>query len=252
VPSLATEHPNLRHAPIREALIDFRVRLGRDPGRGALRDLADSLADEYPQRNPIHEFHGQIGFGDTGVVATQEGGGLHGYRITSRDGLRIAQIRLDGFTFSRLKPYQSWQRMVGDTWPIWERYVSELRPAGVGRVATRFINVLQLPRETSLDRFLAAPPRIPSGLPSSCSAFLFRYVTEATSGIAATVSLAAEPFGDPRSVSVVLDIDCYMRREFSVTDGNMAGIEEALAELRNRKNDIFFRSVTPKALEMWK
>jgi len=127
-----------------------------------------------------------------------------------------------------------------------------LRPEGAGRVATRFINVLQLPRDTSLDRFLAAPPRIPSGLSSTCSAFLFRYVPEATAGIAATVSLAAEPFEDPRTVSVVLDIDCYVHREFSVTNGKMTGIEEALAELRNRKNDIFFRSVTPKALEMWK
>lgn len=91
-----------------------------------------------------------------------------------------------------------------------------------------------------------------AGLPATCSAFLFRYVTEATDGMAATVSLATEPPEDSGSVSVVLDIDCYEHREFTVTGGEMAGIRNALSELRVRKNDIFFRSVTPQALEMWK
>ncbi len=248
----ATVGPSLSNAPIREAVIDFRVRLGRDTGLDAIRRLADSAVQEYPRRDPIHQFHGQIRFDDGGIVAERQGSGLHGYRITSRDGLNVAQVRLDGFTFSRLMPYRSWGDMVRDAWPIWRRYVAELRPVGVARVATRFINVLQLPPETDLGHFLTAPPQIPAGLPATCSAFLFRYVTEATDGMAATVSLATEPPEDSGSVSVVLDIDCYEHREFTVTGGEMAGIRNALSELRVRKNDIFFRSVTPQALEMWK
>ena len=218
----------------------------------ALGQLADSLADDYPQRHPIHQFHGQIGFDERGVVAKQEGGGLYGHRITSPDGLNVAQLRLDGFTFSRLRPYQSWRSMVDDAWPIWERYVDVLRPLGVARVATRFINILRLPPRTTLDRFLTAPPKMPQGLPTTCSAFLFRYVTEATDDAAAIVSLATEPSRGPQSVSVVLDIDCYAHRDFSVTGGGVTGMAKTLDELRQRKNDIFFRSVTPEALEMWR
>lgn len=249
---MATEHPNLGNAPIREALIDFRVRLGREVELDTLRQLADSLAADYPRRDAIHRFHGQISFGDGGVVTSQKDGGLHGYRVTSRDGLNVAQIRLDGLTFSRLAPYRSWDGMIGDAWPIWNRYVSELQPAGVGRVATRFINVWGLPRGMTLDGVLTAPPRLPAGLPSTCSAFLFRYVTEPADDFAATVSLATEPSEDPQSVSVVLDIDCYANREFSVKSQEMGGIREALSELRVRKNAIFFRSVTHEAMEMWK
>lgn len=252
VPSLATEHPNLGSAPIREALIDFRVRLGREVDLEVLGGLADSLTDDYPNRTPIHQFHGQIGFNEHGVVAKQEGGGQYGHRITSANGLNVAQLCLDGFTFSRLKPYQSWGSMVGAAWSIWERYVDVLRPLGVARVATRFINVLRLPPRTALDRFLTAPPKMPPGLPTTCSAFLFRYVTEATGDTAAIVSLATEPSPDPQSVSVVLDIDCYAHRDFSVTGGGVAGMTRTLDELRNRKNEIFFRSVTPEALEMWR
>ena len=93
---------------------------------------------------------------------------------------------------------------------------------------------------------------MPPGLPATCSAFLFRYVTEATGGTAAIVSLAMEPSQDPQSVSVVLDIDCYAQRDFSVTGGGVTGMAKTLDELRKRKNDIFFRSVTPEALEMWR
>ena len=249
---MATEHPNLGNAPIREALIDFRVRLGREVELDTLAHLADSFGGDYPDRKPIHRFHGQISFGEGGVVTSQEGGGLYGYRITSHDGLNVGQIRLDGFTFSRLMPYRSWDSMIRDAWPIWDRYVSELQPAGVGRVATRFINVLRLPPRTTLDDVLTAPPQIPAGLPATCSALLFRYVTEATEDIAATVSVATEPAGDPQSVSAVFDIDCYIHHEFSVTNREMAGIKEALAKLRERKNNIFFRSITPEALEAWR
>jgi len=69
-PSLATDHPNLGKAPIREALIDLRVRLGRDVELAALAALADSLAADYPERTPIHQFHGQIGEATDEIAAS--------------------------------------------------------------------------------------------------------------------------------------------------------------------------------------
>lgn len=83
-----SEYPQLSNAPIREALIDFRVRLPVDFSQETLRDLANS------------------------------------------------QIGIDGFTFSRLAPYESWDRMEQDAWVVWKRYVEGLKPLGVERIAT--------------------------------------------------------------------------------------------------------------------
>ena len=249
---MTKECPHLERAPIREALIDFRVRPGIGVEHTPLAELADSLANDYPLQDPIRQFHGQIAFDESGLGVRSEGGGVYGRRVASRDGLNVAQLRPDGFTFSRLAPYQSWKGMVSDAWPVWERFVAVVRPLGVGRVATRFINCLQVPPRAPLDRFLTAPPQIPPGLPTACSAFLFRYVTEATDGIATTVSLATETNKDPEAVSLVLDIDCYAHREFSVAGGAMVDIKETLTRLRERKNAVFFKSFTPETLEMWK
>ncbi|MCY4572102.1 MAG: TIGR04255 family protein [Gemmatimonadetes bacterium] len=249
---MTQEFPNLSRAPVHEALVDFRVRSRGNLKAERLADLADSFVADYPRRDPIHRFHGQISFDDQDAVSEQPNKELYGQRITSADGLNVAQLRIDGFTFSRLAPYESWHGMVNSAWHVWERYFRELRPKGVGRVATRFINVLTIARMRPLDHLLTAPPLLPPGLPATCSAFLFRYVTEATDGIASTVSLATESGSHPESVGLVLDIDCYANREFSVKDGDMLEIKETLERLRERKNTIFFRSIRPEILEDWR
>ncbi len=202
---MTKECPHLERAPIREALIDFRVRPGIGVEHTPLAELADSLANDYPLQDPIRQFHGQIAFDESGLGVRSEGGGVYGRRVASRDGLNVAQLRPDGFTFSRLAPYQSWKGMVSDAWPVWERFVAVVRPLGV-----------------------------------------------ATDGIATTVSLATETNKDPEAVSLVLDIDCYAHREFSVAGGAMVDIKETLTRLRERKNAVFFKSFTPETLEMWK
>ena len=49
-----------------------------------------------------------------------------------------------------------------------------------------------------------------------------------------------------------MTLDGVLTAPFSVKSQEMAGIREALSELRVRKNAIFFRSVTHEAMEMWK
>ena len=238
-----SEHPNLRNAPIREALIDFRVRLPADFSQETLRDLADSLQSEFPKVGPIHQFQGQIEFGDEGPVAIQRGPQLLGYRLESPTGLDVAQIRIDGFTFSRLAPYESWDRMVEDAWVVWERYVEGLRPLGIERIATRFINGIALPPSGQLAEVFRVPPGVSDG---RMEAFLFRYHLAPREGVTAIVSLATE---DGSDTSMILDIDCFVRKSFS-TDSESLRLQ--LPKVRDAKNRIFFNALTPQAIERFK
>lgn len=136
-----------------------------------------------------------------------------------------------------------------EAWPVWERYVKELRPVGVSRVATRFINVLPLSAGQPLSQVLASPPTLPTGISSELTAFVFRFVTEGPGRIASIVSLATEEgAGLP---SVLLDIDCFVRGDFSVADGNMSAIRRVLDQLRERKNRVFFAHVASEAVKEW-
>lgn len=238
-----SEYPHLSSAPIREALVDFRVRLPADFSQEALRVLANSLHSEFPKVGPIHQFHGQIEFGDEGPVAIQKGSQLLGYRLESPTGLDVAQIRIDGFTFSRLAPYESWDRMVEDAWVVWERYVEGLRPLGIERIATRFINRIVLPPSGQLGEVFRVPLGVSDG---RMEAFLFRYQLAPMDGVSAIVSLATEEGPD---ASVILDIDCFVRKSFA-TDAEVLRLQ--LPKIRDAKNRVFFRSLTSEAIGRFK
>lgn len=235
------EYPNLVNAPVQEALIDFRVRLPPDVRPDTLRRLADGLKEEYPKVTSIRQFEGQIQIRDEVPVSTQAGPRLLGYRLESDDGRHVAQIRVDGFTFSRLAPYESWDRMIENAWIVWKPFVEATKPLGIERVATRFINRIALPSSGQLGDILRAPPQVTEG---RMEAFLFRYQLAVGDGATAVVSLAT---ADSPEQAVILDIDCFVRRSLSPTDSKM--IRRYLEKVRDSKNRIFFRALTQQAIE---
>ena len=237
------DYPHLAHAPVREALIDFRVRLAPDATQETLLDLAGGLSTEYPEVGLIHQFQGQIQFSDEGSVSVQKGPRLLGYRLESGDGLHVAQIRIDGFTFSRLAPYESWDRMVENAWTVWERYAERMKPLGMERVATRFINRIVLPPSGQLGEVFSVPPAVPD---ERIDTLLFRYQLAPTDDVASIVSLATEDSPEP---SMILDIDCFVRKSLP-TDTET--LHQYLIKVRDAKNRIFFGSLTQDAIERFK
>jgi len=233
------DYPHLANAPISEALIDFRVRLAADTTQETLHGVVSGLAAQYPKIGPIHQFQGQIHFGDEGPTSVQGPPQLLGYRIDSVDGLHVAQVRIDGFTFSRLAPYESWDRMLDNAWVVWERFLDQARPLGVERIATRFINRVNLPPSGQLAEVLRVPLGVSAGTMQS---FLFRYHLAPMNGVTAIVSLATEESAEP---SIVLDIDCFVRNSFPT---DTTTLQRHLTRVRDAKNRIFFESLTPEAI----
>ena len=235
-----SEFPNLAHAPIREALIDFRV-----PGAtftatlDALKSLKEELRPQYPSTSPIQQYRGQFQVGDRGAMSAHTGPELRGYRLDRDKGRDVAQLQVDGFTFSRLAPYRSWDRMLQDAWSVWDRYVTVLKPESVERVATRFINSISIPQPGELDQVLRSPPAPSDGTMTN---FLFRYELAPANGVSAVVSLATE---DAPAPSVILDIDCFVRESLPP---DRATLQRFLSGVRHAKNRIFFSSLTDEAI----
>ncbi len=173
--------------------------------------------------------------------------GLRGFLFKSADGLNIAQFRVDGFTFNRLKPYTSWEEVFPEAIRLWRSYAATVSPEYVSRLALRYINRLNIPVPVEdFSLYLTSPPGIPPDLPQEISSFLTRVVLhESVLGLAANITQALEQGLDPSSVTVILDIDAYKVGEF---DPHGAEISEVLAALRVFKNRIFFGSLTDVAL----
>src|ERR1700721_3122538 len=100
--------PRYANAPIIEAIIDIRVRMPKNASFEQLKNAQVGVSAAFPIAENLHE----------SIVAFGQGPGPFDQELQrrtrsspvfkSQDGRRIWQSRLDGFTFSQLKPYDTW------------------------------------------------------------------------------------------------------------------------------------------------
>jgi uncharacterized protein (TIGR04255 family) len=245
-----SEFPHLKNAPIREALVDIRVRSSPEVTIDTLQAVYQAIESDYPSAEPIRIR--EFGFFATleQMQTTTVDHGQVGIRCTSNDKTKVVQLRKDGFTYSQLKPYKNWPDMTQEARRIWEKYESGLRIEAITRIATRFINVLPLPLAgQDLGEYFFSPPTLPEGISQPITSFLSRIVFLAQEQDATVIfTQAMEPSPD-RHVPVVLDIDVYCERTDGVWEKD---VWQVLDTLRDVKNGVFFSSVKPKAFEFFK
>lgn len=240
----------LPNAPIKEALIDLRVALPSDQELSHLDAVHDQIRDRFPIKKTIHEGRFGVTFDfKAGVPPETIASHLSlGFRYESADGRRVAQFRLNGFTYSRLAPYTKWEEMCDEARELWGVFVKVASPLRVTRVATRVINIIPIPLPfDDFEEYLTAPPRIPGNLPQGLSGYLTRIVLPNSSiNAAAIITQAFEGVANGHA-PVVLDIDVFTDRDFDVS-GDVYW--EVLENLRVFKNSIFFESITEKTAEL--
>lgn len=105
------------HAPITEAIIDLKVEKLGEYNLPMLSDWCDHLSKRYPKKLDRHYARGTIQFGDE--VSTKAVQNKVGYLLQSEDKKNVFQPRLDGFTFSRLAPYESWAPFSEEAHQLW-------------------------------------------------------------------------------------------------------------------------------------
>jgi uncharacterized protein (TIGR04255 family) len=240
---------HLSRAPIHEALIDIQFQ-----PVGSV-DLAPIAAELASGRNAtvgevwttLLEF--RVG-PDADGKTIQSSGGPAGKRIDFPDEHQVVQLRANGFSFSQLQPYSTWEEMNASAIDTWLRFSAVMRPTTLSRVAVRYINKLALPLPLrSFDDYLEAAPQVPRELPQGLQSFLSRVVIPRGEDVA-IVTQAFDGAPPPaNAVSVLLDIDVFCLKDRPAAD--VGDLQSVLGRLRQFKNDVFFEQVTEATLEMY-
>ncbi len=241
-----SEPRHLPKAPIREALIDIGVKLPKDANVALMRKLRDRVAADYPDSVELREAELEVNLTQDRNSLTQ----IHtvtGYRC-QRDN-KIVQFRLNGFTYNWLNPYARWQDLRDAAKELWEAYYGTAKPVSVTRVGLRYINNVNLPLPfKDFKEYLTAPPSIPSKLPQRVTRFLTRVsIAQDVGALSAVITQAFEGIVGPKHVTVIFDVDTSKRGEFT----NDEEIWQALESLHVFKNEIFFSSLTEKAVRLF-
>src|SRR2546428_9694505 len=113
------------NAPITEALLDIRVRLPETIGLSNLESLQEEIRGRYPGKKPRASSTIRLEMKENASEPeiTKTKGGIDGFFFTSSDQKQIVQARMDGFTFSRLKPYDRWETFRDEAKEIWGYYI---------------------------------------------------------------------------------------------------------------------------------
>lgn len=250
------DFPHLDHAPITEALIDLRVRVPPS----TTKEVLDAVQPEtfgYYKKGPI--IRGSFGFqisantGEEPLAKSLLGAtSIIGVRLHSLDEHHVAQFSIEGFTLSRLEPYDSWEALIAEARRLWPKYLELTKPHRVWKVATRYINNLRLPYESGdqFERFITVMPSFSSAVPQLVSSFLQRFeINDPDCGATIMLTVALNAKDKEPKVPIILDIDAYKQQDFAPND---EGVWAYLQELRSLKNRFFFTSLTPEAVELYK
>lgn len=236
---------HLPHAPITEALIDIQVVPRDGLTFAGLQESISAPEFGYYVKNPISE--GTFGFmltsNGTQPQTTAQAVQI-GLRLHSHDEKYVAQCRLSGFTLSRLPPYEEWPNLIQEARRVWAVYTERLLPKRVTRVATRFINNLQLPMNhgESYQKYLHKLVDVPDEAPQAVASFLQRFhLVDVESDASVVLTLALDNAPPGARAPVILDIDAFRLTDLELPNQNLWDILEKLRVLKNR---CFFGTIT--------
>jgi uncharacterized protein (TIGR04255 family) len=251
--NLAETFPHLSRAPILEAVIEIRTRALATWDETTTASWLKSKLPDYPTAHAGHGVQLAITVQGQGKAEQDlQDLGLKIFRFQSADNLHVAQFSQDGFAFSRLQPYSSWDLFHGEAMRLWALHCQLSQAVDIQRLGVRFINRISLPaEEIELGKLLHVPPRAPRDLHLPIAAFLHQdaFGVPGHPYFINVVRTIQPPMKAGDDIGLVLDIDVQSPGPFRVED---AVIDRRLTEMRWLKNKAFFGSITVDAAERFR
>ena len=247
------KHETFPRAPITEALIDIRVSPPEDISFDQLEQFAAAVSERFPTKE--ERFYQKAGIKlemGAPVEVIEDTREKTGFILFSESRDKAVQARRDGFTLSKLKPYESWDALRGEARELWALYRELVAPGKVVRLAARYINRIEIPLPMSdFKDYILTGPEIAPGIPQAIAEMFFRVVIpkpeiEATAIIN---SIMEKPTEDGTILPYILDIDVIKKIEIESASEKIWDLFE---DIRNYKNDIFFNSITERAKKMFR
>jgi uncharacterized protein (TIGR04255 family) len=246
---MADDATRYSRAPITEAIIDLRVALPPGHRSELFSDAFLSSATDYPKRRQLSQAISNVEIGTS--ISTSTVTEPVGWICSSDDDKQIVQFRRDGFTFSRLAPYGAWEPFRDEARKLWLAYRAHAAPAGILRLAVRYINQINIPfdaKPLKLEDYFRFYPELPDDeFPPIAHFFVQVQLPQEDIEAVAVVREVRLPPPSESQVSVLLDIDLFREEKVPTKD---ADIWEIFEQLRERKNQIFNRCITGRTKEL--
>lgn len=248
----SSPYPNLPNAPISEALINIRVELP-NADLDTLRAFHGRIRSQYPKLKERMAVTAQL---TPEHVQTGHGRKPQGFFFTSDDDRQVVQVRPEAFGFSRLRPYENWEALRDEARRVWREFVHVARPQKVTQVSLRYTNhiALPLPVRDFADFFRTIPtlsPQLPQAVSGMFMQLLIPYGENCRAEVVEGLNVPAPTAARPSYASMPFLFDINVVQAVTAP-GDSDEVWMHLERLRAIKNQVFFESLTPQALELFR
>jgi uncharacterized protein (TIGR04255 family) len=237
--------------PIVEAIFDVQVTLPDDFVFSDFELFHKRVRETYKEKKVTKEVSATFTVKKASEPQMKQTERPLGYILRNNDEGKVVQARVNGFTFSKLKPYSSWDEFSDEAFRLWDEYSKLTKPIKVSRIALRYINKIVLPRSMSkFQEYVKTTPDIAHGLPQAISEMFMRIVMpHPTKSISAIVTETIDQKNiTDQSIPLIFDIDVFELISSRVTKKDLV---RKFSALRQYKNTIFEKSLTTKAKELF-
>jgi uncharacterized protein (TIGR04255 family) len=245
------KYPHLSAAPIVEAVIHWQARAERPWNPEELRAELTKHLPEYTKLEAQHQH--EILFALEGSVegpasssTSSQRVGWHGFRLSTADGLYIAQFVRDGLVFSRLRPYQDWPTFEAEGRRLWRLFIELAAPSQIQRLGVRFINRIPIRAGARAGDYLRDPPTRPLSLPLKNFLYLSTFdIPDHDFGIDLVKTLQSSGCEGNLTSNLIVDIDVFTKQPMPYDENR---IDDRLPRMRTLKNAVFFSLLTDEAI----
>ncbi len=234
--------------PILEATFECHFEPSESWSLASPASLFDNLKSDYPAEPTI------VAAGNL-EVKTEEGifspsfrmlPQAQRYQFGSLDGRHLVRIGREVLSVHEMAPYPGWEVFRARIVQALIAYIEIAKPTGVGRIALRYINQINLGTgPIELSDYFSIPFEMPEGLDFTVSSFFLRFEAVRPDGIKLIQSFASLP---GETVSVILDLD-LIREKPDISAEFVSGAIREVDSLREIEREAFESVITDKLLE---
>ncbi len=243
------EHETFLHAPITEATVTLRIAHLQPPDLDALNRYATAVANVFPTRTERSGFSTSVDIANSQPLFRNVAQKF--IELRSADDKYVVQVRADSFAFSRLQPYVSWESFLAHTLQSWKAYIETLSPTQILDVRLRYVNKVNLPNPFRAEEYFLTRITHHESLPDVFTNVFFSLSLQGPNGATGNVGYFLDAArSTPTEISNVLQIDVY--KSVAIDSGAEKELAQALEDLRDFKNQIFFLSITEKTKDLFR
>jgi uncharacterized protein (TIGR04255 family) len=238
------------NAPIKEAIFDIRFDNANLSQPEDLKEFHDEIKTVFADMKTQFVISGSVHIGGDDSVQSEPGKQmLSGYVFLVKDKSRQIKVGANNFTYNVLAPYRSWDEHFTEFIEIWKKFQFKFKCSGVKRVATRYINKIDIPLPINdFGIYFNNVAPIPKCLPQTFTGFITQIQVPTKDNLKNVILTQTIENPKKDTLPYIVDIDVYQIIDLS---DKLSDISKIFNDMRVVKNAVFEDCITEETKKIF-